>query len=168
MPGIVDLPQVVQEAMREFADLFACKPQRRHFGEYLTGLMLAERKSVSGINREFAVTTDQSCLNRFLTAADWDVAALNERRLEWLQRSPDRRYSNRGVIAIDDVLIDHDGQFIKDVGWFWDHAEQRNKIAHDYLIANSPTTSVPAASTISVGVPTVQEAGAVRGHRRNV
>lgn len=82
MPGIVDLPQVVQEATREFADLFSCEPQRRHFGEYLTGLMIAERKSVSGINREFAETTDQSCLNRFLTAADWDVAALNERRLE--------------------------------------------------------------------------------------
>ena len=60
MPGIVDLPQVVREAMREFADVFACEPQRRHFGEYLTGLMIAERKSVSGINREFAETTDQS------------------------------------------------------------------------------------------------------------
>lgn len=141
MPGIVDLPQVVQEAMREFADLFSCEPQRRHFGEYLTGLMIAERKSVSGINREFAVTTDQSCLNRFLTAADWDVAELNERRLKWLQQSPDTRYSNQGVIAIDDVLIDHDGKFIQDAGWFWDHAEKRNKIAHDYLIANYVCTS---------------------------
>ena len=41
MPGIVALPQVVQEAMHEFADLFACEPQRRHFGEDLTGLMSA-------------------------------------------------------------------------------------------------------------------------------
>ena len=141
MPGIVDLPQVVQEAMREFADLFACEPQRRHFGEYLTGLMIAERKSVSGINREFAETTDQSCLNRFLTEAVWDVSELNERRLKWRQESPDTRDSNQGVIALDDVLIDHDGQFIQDVGRFWDHAEQRNKIAHDDLIANDVCTS---------------------------
>ena len=28
--------------------------------------MVAERKSVSTINRQFAVTTDQSCLNRWL------------------------------------------------------------------------------------------------------
>ena len=76
----------------------------------------AERQSVSGIHREFAQTTDQSCLNRFLTA-EWDVAALNERRLEWLQKTPDTRHSPQGVIAIDDVLIDHDGQLIKDVGW---------------------------------------------------
>lgn len=33
-------------------------------------------------------------------------------------------------------LIDHDGKFIKDVGWFCDHAEQRNKLAHDDLIVN--------------------------------
>lgn len=136
MPGILDLPQVVQASLREFGDLFSCEPQRRHFGEYLTGLMIAERKSVSGINREFAETTDQSCLNRFLTAANWDVTKLNERRLEWLQKEPSTRYSQQGVIAIDDVLIDHDGQFIKDAGWFWDHSEQRSKIAHDYLIAN--------------------------------
>jgi hypothetical protein len=40
MPGITEFPQVVQEAMREFADLFACEPQRQHFAEYLTGLYL--------------------------------------------------------------------------------------------------------------------------------
>jgi SRSO17 transposase len=82
---------MVQEATREFADLFACEPQRRHLCEHLTGLMIAKRKSVSGINREFAETTDQSGLNRFLTVADWDVAELNERRLKWLQQSPDTR-----------------------------------------------------------------------------
>lgn len=136
MPGIVEFPHVVQEAQKYFADLFCCEPQRRHFAEYLTGLLLAERKTVLGIHNEFAETTDQSCLNRFLTEVDWDVRALNERRLQWLQEDPATRYSMDGIIAIDDVLIDHDGKLIEDVGWFWDHAEQRNKIAHDYLFAN--------------------------------
>lgn len=136
MPGIVEFPQVVQEATRDFGDLFSCQPQRRHFAEYLTGLMIAQRKSVLGINSEFAETTDQSCLNRFLSEVDWDVTALNQRRLDLLQKNPTTRYSDQGVIALDNVLIDHDGKFIKDVGWFWDHAEQRHKIAHDYLFAN--------------------------------
>jgi hypothetical protein len=47
--------------------------------------MVAERKTVLGINGEFAETTDQSCLNRFLTDAPWDIEALNGRRLEQLQ-----------------------------------------------------------------------------------
>jgi hypothetical protein len=136
MAGIIDFPTVVQEALRTFGDLLPNEPQRRHFAEYLTGLFVAERKNVVAINREFAQTTDQSCLNRFLTEADWDVARLNQRRLDFLQADPSTRYSAQGVIPIDNTLIDHCGQLIADVGWFWDHAEERYKVAHDYIIAN--------------------------------
>jgi hypothetical protein len=141
MPAILEFPQVVREAVNEFGDLFACEPQRRHLAEYLTGLMVASNKTVTGINGEFVNTTDQSCLNRFLTEVKWDEQAVNERRLQLLQRDPSTRYSRQGVIALDDTLIDHDGRFIKDVGWFWDHAEDRNKIAHDYLFANYVCTT---------------------------
>lgn len=136
MPAIVEYPTVVVEALEQFADLMPNEPARRHLAEYLTGLMVAERKNVSAISRQFAQTTDQSCLNRWLTEADWDVEQLNLRRLAWLQEDPSTRYSARGVIALDNVLIDHDGKRIEDVGYFWDHAEQRHKVAHDYLIAN--------------------------------
>lgn len=141
MPAIVEFPKVVQDAVRDFGELFSCEPQRRHFAEYLTGLMIAQNKTVTGINGEFAQTTDQSCLNRFITGVDWDVEALNERRIDLLQKDPATRYSDQGVIALDDVLIDHDGKLIKDVGWFWDHAEGRSKIAHDYLFVNYVCTS---------------------------
>jgi hypothetical protein len=136
MPAIVDFPIVVQEALALFGDLFDTEPARRHFGEYLTGLIVAENKTISGINREFALTTDQSCLNRWLTEVQWDVTALNDRRLAWLQQAPQTRYSVRGVIAIDNTLVDHAGKLIEDVGWFWDHADQRHVIAHDYVISN--------------------------------
>jgi hypothetical protein len=136
MPAIVEFPRVVGEERERFADLFANEPQRRHFGEYLTGLMVARSKTVTGINAEFMTTTDQSCLNRFVTDAEWDVEQLNARRLELLQEDPATQYANHGVIALDDVLIDHDGKLIDDVGWFWDHSEDRHKIAHDYLFAN--------------------------------
>jgi hypothetical protein len=136
MPAIVEFPHVVRKALPDFADLFSCEPQRRHFAEYLTGLLVARKKNVSAINREFADTTDQSCLNKFVTDVVWDENAINERRLEVLQRDEATRYSDQGVIAIDDVLIDHEGKLIDDVGWFWDHAEERHKIAHDYLFIN--------------------------------
>ena len=136
MAGIIDFPHVVQEALEDFGDLFDNEPQRRHFAEYLTGLFVAARKTVTGINAEFARTTDPSCLNRFVHHEAWDVQALNQRRLDRLQQEPDTRYSDRGTIALDNTLIDHTGQLIEDVGWFWDHAEERYKVAHDYLIAN--------------------------------
>jgi DDE superfamily endonuclease len=141
MAGIVDFPEIVQEAVDSYADLFSNEAQRRHFAEYLTGLFIAERKTVAGIKREFAGLGDQSCLNRFVTEVPWDVAALNERRLANLQDQPATRYSRQGVIAIDNVLVDHDGYLIPDASWMWDHADQRYKIAQDYLFANYVCTS---------------------------
>ena len=136
MPAIVAIPQVVEELLLQFADLFPNEPSRRHFAEYLTGLLVAEHKTVSGIAREFAAPPDQSTLNRWLTQAPWDVERINAHRLEWLQHDPTTRYRQDGVIAIDNTLIDHDGKLIEDVGYFWDHADKRHLIAHDYLFAN--------------------------------
>jgi hypothetical protein len=129
------------DALQQFGDLLANEPERRHFAEYLTGLFVAERKTVLGINQEFAQTTDQSCLNRFLTEVGWDVEQVNDRRLDWLQQDPTTRYSAHGVIPIDNTLIDHAGYLIPDTGFFWDHAEERYKIAQDYLFVNYVCTS---------------------------
>ena len=64
MAGIIAFPHVVQQALQDFGDLFANEPQRRHFAEYLTGLYVADRKTVSGINAPFANSRDPSGLNR--------------------------------------------------------------------------------------------------------
>ena len=141
MPGIVEFPTLVQDAVAQFGDLFANEPQRRHFAEY--SHRPDDRRAQDRPRNQRRVRRDHRpvCLNRFLTEVEWDEQSLNERRLEWLQKDPTTRYSDQGVIAIDDMLIDHDGKFIKDVGWFWDHAEERNKIAHDYLFVNYVCTS---------------------------
>ena len=50
-------PTIVEQAVDELGWMFANIPERWHFAEYLTGLMVAERKNVSAINAEFAQTT---------------------------------------------------------------------------------------------------------------
>ena len=93
MPAIVEFPTLVQHLLVEYSDLFANAPERHHFAAYLTDLFIAERKTVSGINREFAVTTDQSCLNRRMIEGAWDAPVLNQRRLDALQRESATRYT---------------------------------------------------------------------------
>jgi hypothetical protein len=88
IPTIMDFPTVVQDALDVFGDLFANAPERRPFAEYLTALMIAEKKTVRGITREFVVSTDPSCLNRWLDEVMWDVTPLNDRRLAWWQEEP--------------------------------------------------------------------------------
>lgn len=140
MPAIIEFPRIVCDAVSQLGHLFSNEPERVHLAEYLTGLLVAEKKTVCGINREFVQTTDQSCLNRWLGEVEWDEETLNRRRLAWLQEDPSTRYSQHGVIALDNVLVDHEGKLIEDVGVFWDHADKRYLIAHDYLIANYVTT----------------------------
>jgi hypothetical protein len=43
MPGIIEFPTVVEQALKDFGDLFGNEPARRHLAEYLTGLLVAER-----------------------------------------------------------------------------------------------------------------------------
>ena len=136
MPGIVKFPFIVEKAVDTFGHHFANEPERRHFAEYLTGLFVAKSKTVAGMNAEFAVTTDQSCLNRWLTEVKWDETQLNQDRLKWWQEQTSTRYSERGVIPLDNVLINHEGKLIEDVGYFWDHADKRHLMAHDVLIIN--------------------------------
>ena len=80
MPTIVDFPTIVQEALGVFGDVLDTEAARHHFAAYLTGLMVAERQTVSGLNREFVLTTDPACLQRWLTEVEWDVHRVNEQR----------------------------------------------------------------------------------------
>ena len=82
MPGIFEFTKVVHDAIAHYGKIFSIERQRRHFAEYFNCLMVVERKIVLGTNGEFATTTDQSCLNRFLTCAYWNVQVLKERRLQ--------------------------------------------------------------------------------------
>ena len=41
MPAIVALPQVVEELLLQFGDIFPNEPARVHFAEYITGLLVA-------------------------------------------------------------------------------------------------------------------------------
>ena len=106
MPGITSFPCVVRDAVEQFGDLFVCEPERRHFAEYLTGLMVAARETVRGINADFAMTTDRSCLNRFLTELKWEEAELNERRMAWVQNVLVQRDVEFGVAGVSELSLD--------------------------------------------------------------
>jgi hypothetical protein len=132
----VRFPDTLASFTKHFAGVFRNEPQKNHFSEYLLGLICSENKTVTGIRDFYAFSKDQSSLNKFLVKASWDEEQFNEERLTWLQQQKKTKYHERGVIAIDNVLVDHEGKLIEDAGFFWDHAEHRHKIAHDYLIAN--------------------------------
>ena len=134
---IVQPPSIVQNVLDEnFASLFKNTAQRKHIANYITGLMISENKTITGITDAMSNASDQSCLNRFLTEVEWDEQALNQKRIDWLQQSDDTQFHPRGIIALDDVLLEKSGKFIKDSGTFWDHSRQCYTHAQDLIIIN--------------------------------
>ncbi len=64
MLPIVKLPSFVENILPRFSSIFN-KAQLRHFGEYVTGLIVSENKTVTGINSRFLDHTDQSSKHHF-------------------------------------------------------------------------------------------------------
>ena len=60
MARIVEYPAVVREALEVFGDLFANEPQRQHFAEYLTHIVLCRglREELHDHNSAVAVSDD--------------------------------------------------------------------------------------------------------------
>lgn len=59
-------PKVVQNTIDEFREpLFKKHPQRKHLANYLTGSMIAENKTIVGMNHDMPNASDQSCLNPY-------------------------------------------------------------------------------------------------------
>ena len=82
---IVAYPSVVGSNSVYFRQLLSV-PQRVHFQRYLTGLMVSDNVTVTGINSLFVERKDQSTLNRFLTEAPWSEKELNEARIRLMRQ----------------------------------------------------------------------------------
>lgn len=96
---MVEFPTIVAQAVNQVGGVLANEPARRHVAAYLTGLLSAERQTVSGSHAEGALTTEQSCVNRWRTEVHGDVTRRNATRLQGLQREPSTRFSAHGVRA---------------------------------------------------------------------
>jgi hypothetical protein len=135
MLPIVSFPQIVEQQMSRFESVFATDEQRKHFREYVTGLIAGDEGTVTSINNLFLDRNDQSALNKFLTQAKWDEYELNRRRVQMeLARLHRRQVSEKaGRLVLDDTLAHHTRCSIDWLAYLWDHAEQRYVWAHDVV-----------------------------------
>ena len=135
MLPIVGFPQIVEQQASWFESVFTTDEQRKHFREYVTGLIAGDEATVTAINSLFLDRNDQSALNKFLTQAKWDEHELNRRRVRMeLARLRRRRVSPKaGRLILDDTLAHHTRCSIEWLSHLWDHAEQRYVWAHDVV-----------------------------------
>jgi len=98
----------------------------------MTGLLVPVKATVDGINKFFCgeLARDQSNANRFLTEGGWKREVLEQRRVALLKQHPLLRPGKRGIIAIDDVLLEQTGKEMEGVGWLRDPSQGKDILCH--------------------------------------
>jgi hypothetical protein len=135
MLPIVCFPRIVEQQAPWFDTVFTTDEQRKHFREYVTGLIAGDEATVTAINSLFLERNDQSALNKFLTQAEWDETELNRRRVQMeltrLQRRPVS--TEAGRLVIDDTLAHHTQCKMDWLAYLWDHTQGRYVWAHNVV-----------------------------------
>ena len=106
---LVEFPELVEHYAPFFEDVFSAEAFIE-FERYISGLIVSENKTVDGINRLLVVENrNQSSLNRLLTESPFELATLNQARLNVMDSLPGTRMKPIGVFSLDDTLLSHYG-----------------------------------------------------------
>lgn len=135
---IVEYPKIVTASLKHFGPAFQTGAQRRHFCQYVTGLIAGDKGTVQAINNLFLGHQDQSVLNKFLTQEEWVEIELNKRRIAFeLARLYRRPISAKaGRLIIDDTLAHHKKGAIEGLAYLLDHSINRHVWAHNVITAH--------------------------------
>ena len=132
---IVQFPNIVVENLSNFASVFTTDEQKKHFCEYITGLIAGDKATVTAINALFFNKNDQSALNKFITRAEWDEDELNRRRVQLELRRLQRRpiSETAGRLILDDTMAHHTHCSMDALAYLRDHSVGHNVWAHNVV-----------------------------------
>ena len=143
LPLVTPAPLVIAHAAA-FRDLFENRRQFAHFQQYLTGLLVLENKSMANIARCVLDSADKTNISRFFSAADWDPAAVNDRRIGYLlaQTRGQRQPKAQSALVLDDTLCAHVGSLFEHVDRHYNHSDGT------YPLAHNPVTSFSVSGAV--------------------
>ncbi|MCB9107481.1 MAG: transposase [Anaerolineales bacterium] len=132
---IVQYPRIVAENLAHFAPVFETPEQRKHFCEYVTGLIAGDKATIAAINGLFLNNNDQSALNKFMSQAQWPEEELNYRRVLYELTRLHRRpvSTSAGRLILDDTLAHHTKCSMEGLAYLRDHSIGRNVWAHNVV-----------------------------------
>jgi hypothetical protein len=133
MLPLVEIPEIVRHYAPWFTSVFSPEALEQ-FQRYLSGLIVAENKTVDGINRLFVIDVrHQSSLNRLLTESPLSVDAMKQARLHLLSSLPGTHMKPKGVLSLDDTLLTHYGQHFDKIAYLYDSAQGCYVWAHNLV-----------------------------------
>ncbi len=138
MVCVTQCPGVIAEYLPKFTDLFS-RPQLRHFTEYLTGLIVCDKANIKQINNCFISHREYSNKDRFIRESSWNIEEVDRRRIELIKEFIGNLNPGKGILAVDDTLIEKTGEKIAEVGKYYDHADGRYRLGHNLVTSQYVT-----------------------------
>lgn len=137
LPIVTPAPLVTTHA-QAFRHLFGEDRQFRHFQNYLTGLIVLEKKSLSNISRCILESADKTNVSWFLSEAPWNPAEVNEFRIRYVleQTIENRRSARESCLILDDTLCEHVGSLFEYVERYYNHSDQTYPLAHNLVTSH--------------------------------
>lgn len=127
---------VVQSWGRNFKSVFANTPEYCHFKNYITGLIVAERKNFSQIANCIVNSADASNIDRFMNNEHWSGSVLNDKRVQFMYERT-KKYDSKepAYLILDDTLDEHVGTLFEHIARHYDHCDG------SYKLSQNPVTS---------------------------
>jgi len=133
MIKITKYPAIVQSHARVFKNIFNNKAQYKHFKEYLTGLMICENKTFSGIKSKYVNANSVNSMDHFMINAEWSENEINDKRIRDLQKRKHTASRSEGVISFDDTLTHKTGKCMDDAEFHFDHSTGKYILGHNFV-----------------------------------
>jgi len=136
---LLDFPSIVKKYAVQFESCFTPEGYL-HFKKALSGFIAADNKTLEAINRMFILEPrNQSSFNRFFNRQNFDLAQLNDKRLDMLRQLEGTRFKARdgkekgGVLSVDNSLLKHYGKHFDNIYYHYDYVHKCYRWAHDLV-----------------------------------
>lgn len=135
---------VVEGLAKNFKEVFANEPEYEQFKNYLSGLVVVERKNFSQIASRMINSADKTNISRFMNNKLWSGKELNDQRVKLIyEQTKEYEGKKPGYLILDDTLDEHVGTMFEHIAKHYDHSEG------SYKLAQNPVTSHYVRGAIS-------------------
>ena len=91
------------------------RPQYKNFRDFVTGLIVSDNKTIQEIADCFG-RVDQSSLNRFLTASEWNEKKINDARIRQIKS---KLKLKKGILICDPTMLQKFGKHMEKANYHY-------------------------------------------------
>lgn len=128
---ILEIPEEISQLCQSYQPLFS-KPQYRQFERFITAIMVADEANIEALAEGYKLSQSYDRLHHFAAESPWEINDVLGQTVTVIKSLPHGQcFHDKGILIIDDTLIEKFGKLMESVGELYDHSQGRYlKYAH--------------------------------------